>query len=214
MFDELLNQPGVTEQLELRSRFGFLAFHGGSLEEGTDVVASAAADAARASLWAVRQPDDLRWHVPSTAVSPEHSAALVAFLDHVEVAVAVHGFGRKGYWTSLLVGGRNRALAAHVAGHLRPALPGYEVVDDLDRVPTELRGVHPANPVNLPLGGGAQLELPPRVRGMGPFWDGHPDRRAGRLVPPTAALIEALAAAAESWPAGQDPAARPGEPFR
>ncbi len=214
MFDELLRQPGVTEQLELRSRFGFLAFHGGSLEEGTDVVASAAAEAADASLWAVRQPDDLRWHVPSRAVSPEHSAALVAFLDHVEVAVAVHGFGREGYWTSLLVGGGNRALATHVAGHLRPALPGYDVVDDLDRVPIELRGVHPDNPVNLPVGGGTQLELPPRVRGEGPTWDGHRDRRAGRLVPPMVALIDALAAAARSWPLGQDPAARPGKRIR
>ncbi len=202
MFDELLRQPGVTEQLELRSRFGFLAFHGGSLEEGTDVVAAAAADAAGASLWAVRQPEHLRWHVPSIAVSPEHSDALVAFLDHVEVALAVHGFGREGYWTSLLVGGGNRALAAHVAGHLRPALAGYEIVDDLDRVPSDLRGVHPSNPVNLPVGGGAQLELPPRVRGMGPAWDGHPDRRAGRLVPPTMALIAALATAAGSWPLG------------
>ena len=39
MFAELLRQPGVEEVLELRSSFGFLAFHGGSLEAETDTIA-------------------------------------------------------------------------------------------------------------------------------------------------------------------------------
>src|SRR5690606_39793265 len=65
VFAELLAHPGVEEQVELRSRFGFLAIHGGSLERGTAEVADAAAEQAGASLYAVRQPDDLRWHVPS-----------------------------------------------------------------------------------------------------------------------------------------------------
>ena len=38
-FAELLAMPGVEEQLELRSRFGFMAYHGGALEEMTDVIA-------------------------------------------------------------------------------------------------------------------------------------------------------------------------------
>ena len=44
MFDELLRHPGVTEESELRSRFGFLAFHGGSLERGTAEIAANAAN--------------------------------------------------------------------------------------------------------------------------------------------------------------------------
>ena len=36
-FAELLAHDGVEEDLELRSPFGFMAFHGGNLEEGTDV---------------------------------------------------------------------------------------------------------------------------------------------------------------------------------
>ena len=85
-----------------------MAYHGGSLEEVTDVVATAAAEKAGASLYAVVQPPDFRWHIPSTEVRPEHSAALREFLDHVEVVVTVHGYGREGFWTTLLLGGQNR----------------------------------------------------------------------------------------------------------
>jgi phage replication-related protein YjqB (UPF0714/DUF867 family) len=35
----LLRVPGVTESGVLRSRFGFLAIHGGGLEKVTDVIA-------------------------------------------------------------------------------------------------------------------------------------------------------------------------------
>jgi phage replication-related protein YjqB (UPF0714/DUF867 family) len=200
-FAELLGHPGVEEQVELRSTFGFLAFHGGSLEEGTDQIAARAAVEAGASLYAVRQPPELRWHLPSRLVRPEESAALASFVAHVDAAVAIHGYGRAGRWTTVLVGGRNRPLAGHVAGHLRAALPGYEVVDDLGDTPAELRGVHPDNPVNRCThpSGGVQLELPPRVRGMGPFWSDHP---AGEPVPHAEALVDGLAASARAWTTG------------
>jgi phage replication-related protein YjqB (UPF0714/DUF867 family) len=195
-FAGLLGHPGVQESCELRSRFGFMAFHGGNLERVTDTIAHAAADAAGASVYSVRQPTDLRWHVPSTAIDPAHSPALAAFLDHVEVVVALHGYGRRGLWSSLLLGGRHRRLAGHLAVHLRPSLDGYELVDDLEAIPRELRGIHPRNPVNRCRGGGVQVELPPRVRGMGPRWVGHPPDRP---VPHTMALIDGLAAAASDW---------------
>jgi phage replication-related protein YjqB (UPF0714/DUF867 family) len=164
IFADLLAHPGVEEVVEVRSRFGFMAFHGGSLEAHTDTVAVAAAEACGASVYAVRQPDDLRWHVPSTAVAPDASDGLRRFLEHVEVVVTVHGYGRAGRWTHLLLGGRNRPLARHVASHLRPALPGFEVVDALPNIPRGLRGLDRRNPVNLPVEAGVQLELPPRVR--------------------------------------------------
>ena len=165
MFADLLEHPGVEEACELRGRFGFLAIHGGSLERGTDLIAEAAAERAGASLYAVRQPLDLTWHVPSSAFDPAVSPRLRAFLDHVDTVVSVHGYGRAGMWTTLLVGGGNRPLAARVATALRGTLgDGFTAVDDLDAIPPALRGVHPRNPVNLPPGGGAQLELPPRVR--------------------------------------------------
>ncbi len=185
--------------LELRSRFGFLAFHGGSLEERTDVIAAAAAEQAGASYYGVLQPADLQWHIPSTQVGPADSSALGAFLDHVEVAVAVHGYGRMGYWTTLLVGGGNRDLAARLGVALAGALPAYQVVTDLERIPAGLRGLHRDNPVNLPSGGGVQLELPPRVRGNTPRC---PPPDAHGLVPDSRALVAALVEAATSWTTG------------
>lgn len=198
-FAALLGHPGVEEVCELRSSFGFMAFHGGSLEEMTDVIAAAAAERAGASYYGVRQPPDLQWHIPSHEVDPEHSSRLAAFLAHVEIVVTVHGYGRQGMWTTLLVGGGNRDLADHVGRHLRKALPAYEIATDLDGIPKELRGLHPRNPVNRPAMGGVQIELPPRVRGSSPLWA---DWDEPRPVPHTAALIDALADAADTWVTG------------
>ena len=165
MLEDLLAHDGVEEHLQLRSRFGFMAFHGGNLERGTDRIALEAARRSGASVYAVVQPPDLRWHVPSLEFRPDRSARLARFVGHVDVAVAVHGYGRHDLWTTLLVGGRHRPLAATVSAALRWELgDGFAVVDDLEAIPRELRGLHPRNPVNLPRQGGVQLELPPRVR--------------------------------------------------
>lgn len=165
MLEDLLAHDGVEEECVLGSRFGIMAFHGGNLERGTDAIAEAAAERAGASLYAVRQPRDLRWHLPSVEFRPERSPALARFFDHVEVVVAVHGYGRRDQWTTLLLGGRNRGLATTLGASLRARLgDGFTVVDELDAIPPELRGVHRRNPVNVPRGGGVQLELPPRVR--------------------------------------------------
>src|SRR5262245_35084068 len=110
MFAELLAHPGVTERVELGSRFGFMAFHGGSLERGTAEVAARAAETSGASLYTVEQPDDFRWHLPSHLVDPDGSDGLTAFLDHVDHVVSIHGFGRDGLWTTLLLGGGDRVL--------------------------------------------------------------------------------------------------------
>jgi phage replication-related protein YjqB (UPF0714/DUF867 family) len=197
---DLLALPGVEEHCELRSRFGFMAFHGGALEEMTDVIAGAAARAVDASYYGVHQPTGMRNHIASTRVRPEESVALAAFVEHVDVVVTVHGFGRRGMFTSLLLGGGNRVLADHLGAHLRRALPAYDVVTDLERIPRELRGQHRRNPVNLPRSRGVQLELPPRVRGSSPLWW---DWEHG-LTPHTEALIAALADAARTWDPGPD----------
>jgi phage replication-related protein YjqB (UPF0714/DUF867 family) len=196
VFAELLATPGVVEEVELRSSIGFMAYHGGNLERVTDVVARAAAEASGASLYAVCQPEGFRWHLPSIAIGSQPSPGLETFVEHIDVAISIHGFGREGLWTSLLLGGRNRALARHVAGCLRPALGDYSILDDLEAIPEQLRGQHRHNPVNLPRSTGVQVELPPRVRGMGPRWA---DAAPGELVPPTAALIDGLAEAARTW---------------
>ncbi len=196
-FRELLDSDGVREVCELRGRLGFMAYHGGSLEALTDVVAQRAAERSGASYYGVLQPPDLNWHVPSHLVAPAESETLAGFLQHVETVITIHGFGRHGYWTTLLLGGQNRTLAHHVAAHLRSHLPDYRIETDVDAMPSELRGLHVRNPVNLPRHQGVQIELPPRVRGASPVL---PDRAGPGLVPHAEALIDALVAAATSWP--------------
>jgi phage replication-related protein YjqB (UPF0714/DUF867 family)/gamma-glutamylcyclotransferase (GGCT)/AIG2-like uncharacterized protein YtfP len=191
---ELLADPAVLEKSTLRSKFGFLAIHGGGLEQMTDVIAERAADAAGASVYLLRHPQNYPHHLPSARYSPEESDRLAEFLDHVEVAVSVHGYGRLGRSTQILAGGRHRELAAHVAKHIE--VPGYRVITDLDEIPRELRGLHPDNPVNRVSAGGAQLELSPRLRGISPR-SAPPD--VDGLSPATSALIQGLVAAAHSW---------------
>ncbi len=195
-FGRRLAAAGVVERCELGTRFGFMAYHGGQLEEMTDVIAAAAAERSEASLYAVVHPGPDPVHFPSTHVRPTESRALAAFLDHVDVVVTVHGYGRRSMFTSLLLGGRNRELAGKLAAALAPALPDFDVVTDLHRIPKKLRGLHADNPVNLPRQRGVQLELPPRVRGLGPRWA---DWDGDGFVPPMEALVEGLTAIARRW---------------
>lgn len=196
-FATLLAQPGVDEICELRSKVGFMAYHGGALEAMTDVIASQAAEHAGASLYAVLQPEGMRDHLSSTKINPAESKQLSEFIDHVEIVITVHGFGRRGLFTSLLLGGQNRPFAEHVGIELRQVLPAYDIRTDIETIPTHLRGLHRANPVNLPRKAGVQIELPPRVRGASPMWW---DWEGPGLTPHTLALIDGLTNAAQSWP--------------
>jgi phage replication-related protein YjqB (UPF0714/DUF867 family) len=174
VLDELLATVGVQERFVAGSRVGICALHGG-LEQGTAEIAEAAATASGASFYAVVQPDDLRWHVPSHRYDPALSDGLRAFLASIDIVISVHGFGgvrdADDRWTTALLGGTNRELAADLAGALTQALPQYRWIADLDSMPRHLRGLHPANPVNRVARGGVQLELPPRVRRPGPDYD-------------------------------------------
>lgn len=200
VLDELLEDPRVREVCDLRGRFGLMAYHGGNLERSTDAVARAVAERTGASFYGVLQQRPLRRHIASTKFDPRHSPALSRFLDHVEVVITIHGYGRRGFWRHLLLGGGNRTLAHHVAGHLRQGISQrYQVLDDLDAIPKDLRGQHARNPVNRPRAQGVQIELPPsirwNVREWG--WSGHEGVSHTRELD---RLIEALASAVESWP--------------
>jgi phage replication-related protein YjqB (UPF0714/DUF867 family) len=186
----------VTETSELRGPVGLMAYHGGSLEVMTDVIAAEVANRSGASYYGVIQPESSREHFPSISVQPSESERLARFLDHVEVVITIHGFGRRGMFSSLLLGGRNRRLAAHLGASLRARLPAYEIVTDLAAIPEPLRGQHRANPVNLPRQSGVQIELPPRVRGLSPMWW---DWEGPGLTPHTEALIDGLADAVTTW---------------
>jgi phage replication-related protein YjqB (UPF0714/DUF867 family) len=196
---ELLEHPEVDEVCELRGTFGVMAYHGGGLEEFTDVIGRRVAERTHSSYYGIHQPADLKWHIPSHHIDPDQSPLLQSFLAHVDTVVTLHGYGRKGFFTSILLGGRNRRLAEHIGAHLSAALPAYDICTDLGRIPADLAGQHPKNPVNLVKHDGVQIELPPRVRGQSPLWwdwDEHD------LVPHTRNLVDALTASITDWVSG------------
>lgn len=161
MFAELIATEGVEEIYRAAGPIGVMALHGG-LEEGTASIAAATAEATGASLYAVVQPSNLRWHVPSIRYNPADSAALAGFLEVVETAVSLHGYGRAGLEDTALLGGTNRLFAHRILGELTER--GLAAIADLDSIPVGLKGLHRLNPVNRPLQAGVQLELPMTLR--------------------------------------------------
>jgi len=193
---ELLALPGVREECVLRSPVGFMALHGGSQDRGTHEIASQAAERVGASYYAIVQPSGLRAHLPSRRHDPEQSEHLSTFLQHVAIAISVHGFGRDSFelrvdpaegvviepygpalrgnqtgpLRGIILGGGNPELLEAARELFHDRLAGYRVADERVRL-----GFHPDNPVNLPSGRGVQVELPPGLRGIGDFGE--------RLVP-------------------------------
>ena len=201
MLREFLARREITELCELRGRFGVMAYHGGNLERTTDAVAMEVARRTGASLYAVVQEPPHRHHIRSIDFDPDHSDALARFVDHVDVVITIHGYGRRRMRRHVLLGGGNRSLAGHVARHLREGLSRrYRVVDELEEIPRELRGQHPRNPVNLPPAQGVQLELPPGLRWNFREW-GWSDHQGVSRTPEVGRLIDALSAAVTSWQA-------------
>jgi len=192
---ELLALPGVKEECVLRSPVGFMALHGGSQDRGTHEIASRAAEGSGASYYAIVQPNGLRLHLPSKHHDPGDSERLRTFLDHVEVAISVHGFGRDSFELAadpvrgLVIEPYGPAFRANQTGPLRGIILGGQNSDLLDvarrlfhdrfdgyYVSDRLRlGFHAHNPVNLPSAQGVQIEIPPGLRGIGDLGE--------RLVP-------------------------------
>jgi phage replication-related protein YjqB (UPF0714/DUF867 family) len=184
---ELLGLPGVEEECVLRSAVGFMALHGGSQDRGTLEIASRAAERAGASLYAIMQPAGLRVHLTSRRHRPDQSHRLTAFLQHVRVAISVHGFGRDGFGLrvdsqqGLVIEPYGPALRGNQTGPLRGIILGGLNTELLDAARLLLHGrfdgydvservrlgFHPENPVNLPSDHGLQIELPPGLRGIG-----------------------------------------------
>lgn len=201
----LLAVGGVSEELELRSTVGVCALHGGGLEHATEVVAREVAARTGSSYYALVQPDGSRRHLPSTRFTSGVSDRLDAFLDRVDTVMSIHGYGRHDDFWAVLVGGANRRLAHHVAGHLRGVLPEqYRVVDDVHAMPHTLRGMHPENPVNRPVGGGVQVELPPSIRWNRDHrdWSDHADTPRSEHLD---LLVDGLVAALLDLPARTRP---------
>ena len=164
MATSLLETSDAYEELEIRSKVGLMAYHGGTLEKATDAIARETAELCGASYYGLIQTNDDPLHFPSTKLFEYASENLNVFFQHVRVVITIHGYGREHLFHSVLLGGRNRALASHLASFLKMALPDYSFENDLEQIPKELRGLHPINPVNIPALTGVQVELPPTLR--------------------------------------------------
>ena len=164
MATSLLETSDAYEELEIRSKVGLMAYHGGTLEKATDAIARETADLCGASYYGLIQTNDDPLHFPSTKLFEYASENLNIFFQHVRVVITIHGYGREHLFHSVLLGGRNRALASHLASFLKMALPDYSFENNLEQIPKELRGLHPKNPVNIPALTGVQVELPPTLR--------------------------------------------------
>tara|TARA_B100000945_G_scaffold66012_1_gene49410 strand:- start:75 stop:695 length:621 start_codon:yes stop_codon:yes gene_type:complete len=164
MATSLLETSDAYEELEIRSEIGLMAYHGGTLEKATDAIARETAELCGASYYGLIQTNDDPLHFPSTKLFEYASENLNIFFQHVRVVITIHGYGREHLFHSVLLGGRNRALASHLASFLKMALPDYSFENDLEQIPKELRGLHPKNPVNIPALTGVQVELPPTLR--------------------------------------------------
>jgi phage replication-related protein YjqB (UPF0714/DUF867 family) len=215
---ELLALPGVEEVCELRSDVGFMALHGGSQDRGTHEIASRAAEQSGASYYAIVQPRDLRVHLTSRRHDPSQSQQMSAFLQHVEIAISVHGFGRDtfevgvdaegglvielygpalrgrqtGPLRGIIVGGLNAALVDAACQLLGDRFADYHAGSERVRL-----GFHPDNPVNLPSAHGVQIELPPALRGIGDLGEHLVPSQDGIVTEVVAALVELADRAAQ-----------------
>ncbi|MDG2301014.1 MAG: poly-gamma-glutamate hydrolase family protein [Acidimicrobiales bacterium] len=198
MISKLLDREDVVEELELRSSFGFMAYHGGSLEKATDVIAREAAERSNSSYYGLIQSHEDPIHFASTQLLEEKSGPLELFLNHIQVVTTIHGYGREHLFYSVLLGGRNRQLAEHFAPILREALPSYKFETELENIPKELRGQHLKNPVNYPPLQGVQLELPPTLRWNREEWGWSDIGGIGRAKH-VDQFIDALVLGVERW---------------
>jgi phage replication-related protein YjqB (UPF0714/DUF867 family) len=215
---ELLAMPGIKEVCLLRSKVGFMALHGGSQDRGTDQIARRAAEQVGASYYAIVQPTGLRIHLTSRLHDPDQSERMQAFLEHVDVAISVHGFGRDSFalWfdpgrglivepygpamrgnqtgplRGTIVGGRNQSLLNAARQLFHERFEGFHVADERVRL-----GFHPDNPVNLPSAHGVQIELPPGLRGIGDFGEALVPRQDGVVNEVVTALVELATRASE-----------------
>jgi len=198
MISKLLDREDVVEELELRSSFGFMAYHGGSLEKATDIIAREAAERSNSSYYGLIQSHEDPIHFASTQLLEEKSEPLELFLNHIQVVTTIHGYGREHLFYSVLLGGRNRQLAEHFAPILREALPSYKFETELENIPKELRGQHLKNPVNYPPLQGVQLELPPTLRWNREEWGWSDIGGIGRAKH-VDQFIDALVLGVERW---------------
>jgi len=167
-FRVILRDPAVREVFLPGHAVGVFAPHGGGIEPGTEEIARAVAQATGATLYvlsAKRPSGNGQLHIACTKMIPGISTKLDSAIAACRIAISIHGHGRTKDGGAVYVSGRATDAVQVTAGAMRHALKGvFEVVDELDRIPSDLAGLHKDSLVNRPKGGGVQIELPRALR--------------------------------------------------
>ena len=170
----------TSEHLHLGTSLGLVAIHGGGIEPGTEEIARFVADHSGASLYVFagrRATGNLPLHRPSHLMELQDRPLVKKFLNHVNVAISIHGHGRNE--RCAYVGGLHQAMVQQFVEVAQAALSHYEWIFDPESIPPEIRGQNPNNIVNLPPAQGMQLELPRDLRRTKPTPDGRKFEPAG-----------------------------------
>jgi phage replication-related protein YjqB (UPF0714/DUF867 family) len=155
----------ASEHLHLGGSLGLVAIHGGGIEPGTEEIARFVAYHSGASLYVYagrRATGNLSLHRPSHRTKLQDRPLVMKFLDHVNMAISIHGHGRNE--RCAYVGGLHQAMVHQFVKIAQAALGEYEWIFDPESIPPEIRGQNPKNIVNLPPAQGMQLELPRDLR--------------------------------------------------